>query len=478
MIRYYYTRYLLGYPKVLLYMLQDTEYKLQAYLAWLHRTDDFRKVIKRRRLVLTTKVQLLLLVLRVMALILVAFVVDSIGFGILSSNIWWVVGGVVVALAAPFLLAYGIIVPLFIGWLFIQKPREMMIIKRSAKILAEHPAVRIAVAGSYGKTTAKETLLAVIGAGMKVAATPGNMNTAIGISRFAAKLKGDEEVLIIEMGEEKDGDIKKLAEMVRPDIGVVTGINEAHLASFKSLDRTAKTILALGKFVKSDDYYLNGESELVLAYKKRKGQLFDRKGVAGWKVQKAQTDIKGTHFMLIKDGEVIRAKTALIGMHTIGVTAMAAAIAAKLGVSATDIRRGLAKVKPFEHRMEPRLLHGAWIIDDTYNGNSDGIQAGLAFLKSSKAKRRIYVTPGLVEQGDQTQSVHEQIGELIASSADIAVLMQNSVTEYIITGLERKNFKGQLITIDDPLEFYTNLDQFVAAGDVVLMQNDWTDNYR
>jgi len=88
------------------------------------------------------------------------------------------------------------------------------------------------------------------------------------------------------------------------------------------------------------------------------------------------------------------------------------------------------------------------------------------------------VTPGLVEQGSKTQEVHEEIGARIASSVDVVVLMQNSVTEYIKAGLKKRNFKGKLLEVSDPLQFYTNLDQFVAAGDIVLMQNDWTDNYQ
>jgi len=138
----------------------------------------------------------------------------------------------------------------------------------------------------------------------------------------------------------------------------------------------------------------------------------------------------------------------------------------------------MRKVRPFEHRMDPRPMHGAWIIDDTYNGNSQGVAAGLAFLKKSGARRRVYVTPGLVEQGSKTQEVHEEIGARIASSVDVVVLMQNSVTEYIKAGLKKRNFKGKLLEVSDPLQFYTNLDQFVAAGDIVLMQNDWTDNYQ
>ena len=98
-------------------------------------------------------------------------------------------------------------------------------------------------------------------------------------------------------------------------------------------------------------------------------------------------------------------------------------------------------------------------------------------LKGLDAKRRIYVTPGLVEQGDKNREIHEQIGLQIAKVADVVVLMQNSVTDYICNGLKNGKYKGQLIIIDDPLEFYTNLDHFVVKGDIVLMQNDWTDNF-
>lgn len=127
--------------------------------------------------------------------------------------------------------------------------------------------------------------------------------------------------------------------------------------------------------------------------------------------------------------------------------------------------------------MQPRQLHGAWIIDDTYNGNSEGVKAGLKLLGQLDANRRVYVTPGLVEQGDKTKEVHVKIGREIGEVADVVVLMQNSVTDYISDGLREVQYAGRLLVVDDPLNFYTHLDQFVAVGDVVLMQNDWTDNY-
>jgi UDP-N-acetylmuramyl pentapeptide synthase len=128
--------------------------------------------------------------------------------------------------------------------------------------------------------------------------------------------------------------------------------------------------------------------------------------------------------------------------------------------------------------MYPRATHGAWIIDDTYNGNIDGMRAGLALLDELPAKRKIYVTPGLVDQGVETESVHVELGKLIAqSNPDRVVLMKNSVTDFISKGMEKEGYKGEVRIEQDPLNFYLNIEHFVAAGDLVLMQNDWTDNY-
>jgi UDP-N-acetylmuramyl pentapeptide synthase len=168
----------------------------------------------------------------------------------------------------------------------------------------------------------------------------------------------------------------------------------------------------------------------------------------------------------------------LIGIHQVGPLAVVAALAAELGLTDKQIEAGIAATQPFEHRMQPYQLDGAWVIDDTYNGNIEGIRAGTALLKTLPARRKIYVTPGLVDQGPETQRVHEEMGEFIAAAMpNIVVLMQNSVTKFIEAGLKTGGYSGELIIEKDPLHFYTNLSLFVAKGDLVLMQNDWTDNY-
>jgi UDP-N-acetylmuramoyl-tripeptide--D-alanyl-D-alanine ligase len=476
----YWTRYLATYPDVLLYMLQDTEYSLDRYFAWYGRTADFRKVMKRRKLDVTSKIKLLRIVLWSSWFIVLVAASTSLYLSISTRLYIWSIITFLIILALPLVLAFSIAIPLFIGKILIQNPREKILIDKARQILTNHKGLHIAVVGSFGKTTAKEILATILGEGKKVVATPGNMNTAIGISRFAAKLTGDEEIVIFELGEEKVGDIAYLSELTRPTIGVITGVNEAHLESFGTLDNTVATIFGLVDYMsKSAIVYKNTENNIIEGRIKKTDKYgYSRSGVDGWRISKIDTSLKGTNFIAKKGTKTIAAHTSLIGEHTIGVTAMAIDLADQLGLSVQQIEAGLSKIKPFEHRMEPRRLHGAWVIDDTYNGNSDGVEAGLALLKNADAKRRIYVTPGLVEQGQKVQEVHEQIGKLVAKSADIVVLMKNSVTDYIITGLNDAKFKGELRIVDDPLDFYTNLEHFVAAGDVVLMQNDWTDNYQ
>ncbi|MEP7204849.1 MAG: Mur ligase family protein [Candidatus Saccharibacteria bacterium] len=477
-MRHYWTRFSLLYLPTIIYMLQGSDYRPKEYIAWLHRTSDFRGVMRRKKLDYTKKAKLLLAVASVIVLASLVLTIFLVFLSIDSANLLLAALAILLFVISPLIVAYGIVPPLWLGRTYIQEPSQRKMIKAAGQIFANHPAFKVAVAGSYGKTTAKDILRTVIGEGRKVAYTPGNMNTLVGISRFAQSLKGDEEVIIFELGEEKMGDVRELCDLVCPDIGVITGINEAHLSSFGTLERTVSTIFELKDYLGDKPLYKNYESSLVATKNNHKDKLsFSRDGTNGWRVRDVAIDIHGTTFTIAKRKKKMSVHTGLLGKHNIGMLAVAVDIADSLGLTRVQIAAGIEKTMPFEHRMQPRNLAGAWVIDDTYNGNSQGVSVGLELIQALKAKRRIYVTPGLVEQGDKTREIHQEIGRRIAQVADVVVLMNNSVTEYILTGLQEASFDGKLLLIDDPLEFYTNLDHFVASGDVVLMQNDWTDNY-
>ena len=466
------------YPLTLAYMLQASEYRGGAYLKWLWRTRDFSSVQYRRQLDKTSYAKMLLLVLAGgMALeILAGISLIILGVsGIMAGGLEF---GLALIVVYPLIWSHLVILPLEIGRLLIVEPKQKQQIRQSETIFHKHPAVKIAVAGSYGKTSMKEVLNTVLSEGKRVAATIANENVPVSHAKFASKLAGDEDVLIIEYGEGEPGDVKRFASVTNPTHAVITGLAPAHLDKYKTLNAAGEDIFSLADFLNGKNVYVNAESEPARKFFKASFIKYDQQGVAGWKVGQVNVSIDGISFTLSKGNKSFKLSSRLIGRHQIGVLSLAAVLANDLGLTAKQIETGIANTMPFEHRMQPYKLSGAWIIDDTYNGNIDGVKAGTELLKELKARRKIYVTPGLVEQGPEKEAVHKQLGRYIAAAnPELVVLMKNSVCEFIQDGLREAEYTGQVKIETNPLNFYTNLEHFVAKDDLVLMQNDWTDNY-
>lgn len=465
-----------AFSRTVVYMLQSTEYQTGAYLKWLWRTKDFRRVAYRRQLDMTRPARLLLAGQRIG---LIAEYSAGVALALWSNNHsrpgYWLAALLAVVLA-PLVWAHLITLPMQIGRWLIIRPLHHRQIKKSARLFAQHSATKIAVAGSYGKTSMKEMLNTVLSEGLKVAATEANKNVPISHARFAQKLTGDEQVLVIEYGEGAPGDVSRFARVTQPDIGIITGLAPAHLDKYKSLQRAGEDIFSLADYLNGKNVYVNGESEAAKTFIKKQYATYSEHGVGKFKIGDVKVSIDGVCFTITHGQDSLNIKAPVLGRHQVGPLAAVCAIALQLGMTKATIEKGVAKVKPFEHRMQPYQLAGAWVIDDTYNGNIDGMKAGLALLAELPAKRKIYVTPGLVDQGPENKRVHIELGKAIAAAQpDLVVLMKNSATKFIKEGLG--DFSGNLQVEEDPLNFYTNLDQIIAAGDLVLLQNDWTDNY-
>src|SRR3989344_19406 len=472
-MRQYLTRYHPRYIRSLVYMLQASEYDALSYLAWVRRTKDFAHVEKRKQLKMTYKA-LALLASAWALVVLAAFVAF---FGLTGGDEIANLVALAVLLGFPYVLPYILLLPLFIIEM-IQLPVETFLIAQARAKLKKHPAYKIAVAGSYGKTSMREILRTVLHEGKRVAAPGGSENTPIGIARFIHCLKGDEEVLIFELGEYYPGDIKRLAEMVRPNLGVITGVNEAHLSKFKTVEAAVATIFELADFLGDKSLYVNGEDKRAKE-EKRNAFLFSRNGIADWKVVAPETSLDGSSFVLEKGSERISAQSKLLGLHQVGPLSAAAHIALSLGLSVRQIEEGIAKTRPFAHRLERRDdAAGVVTLDDSYNGNPDGVHAVIEFLSSIEGRRRWYVTPGLVEMGNRSEEIHKDIGKQLAeASIEKVVLIKNSVTPWIQQGLKDNSYGGEIIWFDDALKCYEQLPFMTVSGDVVLLQNDWPDQY-
>jgi UDP-N-acetylmuramoyl-tripeptide--D-alanyl-D-alanine ligase len=474
-VLFFFSRYRPRFVRSLVYMLQASEYDVAEYLRWYHRTRDFAHVEHRKQLQKTPKA---LALLALAWALLVVWVVAVMAYVASTGSDVPLVVGALVVVATPFYFPY-LLAAVVVLMRAVQWPVEYVLMQRAKKTLARHRGLKIAIAGSFGKTSMREILKTVLAEGKKVAAPPGSYNTPLGIAQFVRTLKGDEDVIIFELGEYYPGDIRKLCRIVQPQWGVITGVNEAHLEKFGSLDATANTIFELTEFVAPEQLYINGENALARARAKSGNVIYSRAGAGRFSVENSTTNLDGAAFVLAGEGLHINAHSHLLGLHQIGPLVAVGDIALRLGISPEQLERGIAHTKPFAHRLEPKTdASGVITLDDSYNGNPDGVAAVIEFLASLKDHRRWYVTPGLVEMGVKKEAVHREIGRHLARAGiEKIVLMRNSVTPYIEAGLKEAAYTGDIIWFDDALTGLAALSHMTAKGDIVLLQNDWPDQY-
>jgi len=455
-------------------MLQASEYNVRDFLKWCVRTRDFRQVEIRKAIVWSQKARLLYTIGWCVS---AAFILEALLNFFLT--VWWLaaIGAIALMIMNAFVLPYALSLAVFLGQL-VQRPLERTRVATAQKKLRAHSGLRVAIAGSYGKTSMREILKTVLSAGKKAAAAPGSYNTPLGIATFIDTLGGDEEVLIFELGEYYPGDVKKLCEFVEPEWGIITGVNEAHLEKFGSLERTAATIFELSEYLDGKPLYVNEENDVSKVHAPQEAIAYSRERVGEWRIENARTDLSGTKFTMRNGAIVVSVSSKLLGMHMIGPLAAAVHMGLALGLTVAQVEEGASRTCAFEHRLEPKTDgSGVVTLDDSYNGNPDGVAAVIDFLASLQG-RRFYVTPGLVEMGPRTEEVHRTIGtRLAAAHIEQVVLIRNSVTPFIEKGLTDAGYSGVVTWFDHALLAYAALPHMTVSGDVVLLQNDWPDQY-
>ncbi len=459
-----------NYVNVLAYLLQASEYNALWYLRSYRATDDFNSVAKNMR---PDSTQAYRAMKGLVWSILLFFYAGAVVVAFTQNSWQGALVAVGIVLMAPVLTAYVVVLPLLLADLVVRKPRENRMVKQATQIFAEHSATVIGVVGSYGKTTMKEILSEVLSVGTKVAATPGNYNTPVGVSRFAAKLKGDEDILIVEMGEYIPGDIVKICKIVSPDYAVVTGINEQHMQRMETIENIIQTIFEITDFVDKDKVLVNTESELVVQNMDEKNVSYSSEFAGPWKAGKVTADADGIKFTATKGETKLGVESSLIGSHQAGPLLAGVYLANRLGAKTNDIVKGISNTRPHGRRFNPRKLgNGATFIDDTYNGNPDGFLAGIDFLNNLEKTKTVYITAGIIELGEDKQRIHQMLGrELAKSKIDRILFIETPATEWMAEGFEEENSKKTFEWVNPDVGIYDHLEEFTSSGEIVLMQN-------
>ena len=280
----------------------------------------------------------------------------------------------------------------------------------------------IAVAGSNGKTSTKEILSAILGQAFQVLKSPASFNNDIGVPLTLLRLDSAHEVGVLEVGSNHPGELEPLLNMVRPELGVLTGIGREHLEHFGDLDGVIREEGMLAVLLpKSGTLFLNGDQEASSAISGRCRAKVVRIGLNEtneWVAHRVQCTGSGYQF------EVSGPDPSWNGTYTIPLLGrpqavnalMGIAVAAHLGMKRQEVVEGLARCRPAPMRLELQSLDsGVWILNDAYNANADSTRVALETLKELPCMgRRIAVLGDMEELGDHARGAHVEAGQLAA----------------------------------------------------------------
>jgi UDP-N-acetylmuramoyl-tripeptide--D-alanyl-D-alanine ligase len=375
----------------------------------------------------------------------------------------------------------------------VQRLDNRRFVRRAQRRLADVAPLVVGITGSYGKTTTKACVAAVLDVLGPAYPTPASFNSYLGVVRAINEgLKGEHKSFVVEMGAYREGDVAELCELTRPSIAVLTAVGPAHLERFGSIEAIERAKGEIAASLPPDGTFVTrGDDERlrrVAAERARCPTIFI--GLAGgpgidvWPENVRTTTGRTTFDLCIGDGdEVLRAavRTRLLGGHNVANLLAAAAVGHATGLEIAQIAAALSRVRPPAHRLEPitNTASGVVVIDDSYNSNPAGAASAIDVLAQHPAERRILVTPGMVELGEMEEAENRRLGERAAAVCDrVIVIGSTRGARAVEEGLRAGGLDGDRIVVaPDGAAAHTIIATETRRGDVILFENDVPDVY-
>ena len=284
-----------------------------------------------------------------------------------------------------------------------------------------HPKV-VGVTGSVGKTTTKQMTYAALSSFGKTIKTEGNQNNELGMPRTLMRLASDTEYAVIEMGMSHAGEIHRLAQAARPDVGIITCIGVSHIGNLGSQENICKAKLEIC------DGLPEG-APLVLNYDDpflRKAELPGHVRPVWFSMTDENADVcalsirqekEGMSFLLEdQEAGTFMVRIPAMGRHNVANALAAYCAATRLGCDPRRVIQGLSDFEQTGRRQKLVECSGVTVIEDCYNANPDSMKAALAMFKEFPCKRRFALLGDMLELGEMSREAHEELGRLAADS--------------------------------------------------------------
>ena len=331
----------------------------------------------------------------------------------------------------------------------------------------------IAITGSVGKTSTKDLVYEVVNKKYKTLKPVGNLNNHIGLPLTILGLK-DHEALVVEMGMNHLKEISLLTNIAKPTIAIITNIGTAHIGNLGSRENILKAKLEITESLKpnspliinNDDDMLNKEGPNL----NKKYNLItvgiDNKST--YNATNIEDNIFSSTFYINNDKININVGSKAFIYNSL----VAYAVGKILKIDSKDIIEAIAKFKLSSHRLEKKVSKtGITIIDDTYNANQDSMINSLSILSKVKNKRRVAILADILELGNYTKEIHENIGKKIfPNTLDILITVGENA-KLIAKEAQKNNFKNtNIYSFKDYKDCLENVQTLLSKNDIVLLK--------
>jgi len=336
----------------------------------------------------------------------------------------------------------------------------------------------VALTGSNGKTTTKEMIAACLETTFPILKTKGNLNNLIGVPLTLLTLTEKERVVVLEMGMNVPGEIRRLTEIAEPDVGLITNIQTVHLEGMGSFERLKEEKGELYRRMRRDGTILVNQDDarvvdLASDYPGQKITLGIEHPADVMAKEVRLNGAEGTSFTLILEGEVVEIHLALLGRHFIPNVLSAMAVACLFGVEVKEAKKALENFQPFPMRMEVVPLKGGkTVINDAYNANPYSMEFALETLVEVKGKgRTIAVLGDMLELGNFTKEAHQRIGQKVSQLSIDFLLAMGEEAPVVVESAIRYGFPMERArVVESHSEALSILGQIIQNGDWILVK--------
>lgn len=305
----------------------------------------------------------------------------------------------------------------------------------------KYPVPVIAVTGSVGKTTTKDMLAGVLGAKYNTLKTPNNFNNDIGVPLTLYGIEAEHEAAVVEMGMNHFGEISRLADIVKPDIAVITNIGMSHIENLGSREGIFKAKMEITEgFTEKNTLIVNGGDDFLKTifdkpYRVIKYGLTPENDIYAEDIE--NRGLYGSEFTVVHGGGRFRAEVTQPGLHNVlnALAAIAAGLA--MGLTEAECAGGLRDCEYTAARLEIIEHNGIEIINDCYNSSPDSVRAALGVQRNSLKPKKAAVLGDIFELGGFAEKAHFELGADVAKSGIDMLVTAGENAERIALGARR-----------------------------------------